>query len=245
MTTPCELQRLITLSVVDATYEPYFLRALLEAELYVHLPLTDDSGRLRLVVFNRPDGVQVIPVFSDLERARRAAGSAARIASMRGRDLFAGVPGATWMLDPNDTSTTLYPEEVRALLATGRASVAPRLFQTGRTQISPSPPEDRWLAEVLASALGPIAAAQAAHVVRGHHPVPESVATLLIIVAIAPEHAERAARAVALMLENCGQSLRVPVDLGTYDPAAPPSWVGDPGFEPLWERTSTPDAHRV
>lgn len=145
MTTPAPLQQLIQRSVEDPRREPEFLRALLEAELFVHLPVSDDSGRIRLICCTRPDEVTVIPVFSDADRARLAAGNAARVAVVRGRELFASAPGATWMLDPDDTSTTLYPEEIRALLESGTATVAPAQFKGRATALTPAPPEVAWV----------------------------------------------------------------------------------------------------
>lgn len=66
---PNPLQVLIEESASDSTREPAFLTGLLVAPLFVHLPLSDDSGRIRLVQFVRPDGLAVIPVFSDFDRA--------------------------------------------------------------------------------------------------------------------------------------------------------------------------------
>ncbi|WP_425598101.1 SseB family protein [Vulcaniibacterium tengchongense] len=79
--------------------EPAFFQALLTAVLYVHLPLSDDSGKVRLICFTRPDGITVIPVFSDDVKAHAAARGAARVVAVVGRELFESAPGATWMLD--------------------------------------------------------------------------------------------------------------------------------------------------
>lgn len=125
MTSTAELQRLISLSVADPRHEPDFLRALLTARLYVHLPLKPSSRALQLVCFTRPDGLTVIPVFTDEGKAAVAAQGAVRVGQVRGWDLFMSAPGATFMLDPNDVSTTLYPEEILALLSDGSAAMAP------------------------------------------------------------------------------------------------------------------------
>lgn len=66
------LDVLMQRAITNPSDEPAFLRALLDAELYVHRPEGDDDDRLRIVQFNRPDGLQVIPVFTDLFKARAA-----------------------------------------------------------------------------------------------------------------------------------------------------------------------------
>jgi hypothetical protein len=112
MTTPEQLARLQARAIENPMEEPAFFQALLTAVLYVHLPLSDDSGKVRLICFTRPDGITVIPVFSDDVKAHAAARGAARVVAVVGRELFESAPGATWMLDPNDVSCTLYPEEI-------------------------------------------------------------------------------------------------------------------------------------
>lgn len=77
MTTEADLKRLIDLSVAGAQHEPAFLRALLTATLYVHLPLISSGSNLT-----------VIPAFSDRTKAVAAAQDAVRIGSLRGSDLF-------------------------------------------------------------------------------------------------------------------------------------------------------------
>lgn len=240
MTTSAELQRLIARSVEDPRLEPEFLRALLDADLYVQLPLSDDAARLRLICFTRPDGLTVIPVFSDADRARVAAQNAARVAVVPGRELFASAPGATWMLDPNDTSTTLYPEEIRALLEQGTAAIAPASFRGQAMAISPALAEDLWLGELVAGAVAPIAAAQAVHLACGHAAGSVEPTALMAMVAVPPAFAERVARAVALALDASSRKPRLAVDLGTYDPAEPPEWVDDAEFAPVWQRGRVP-----
>lgn len=113
------LDQIIEQAARNPSLEPLFLRALLDAPLYVHLPLSDDSGRLRIVQFTRPDGIAVIPVFTGVDKAETAAQGAVRVARVRGRELLEGTRGATLMLNPNDVSTTLYPEEIALLLDEG------------------------------------------------------------------------------------------------------------------------------
>ena len=71
MTSQAELDQLSQLSRSDERLAPAFFRALLDATVYAHVPTSDDSGRIRMIQFRRPDGVMVLPFFSD-DQARFA-----------------------------------------------------------------------------------------------------------------------------------------------------------------------------
>lgn len=230
MTSPAELHRLIEESIRDPRREPEFLRALLEAKLFVHLPWSDDNPKLRLVCFTRPDGVTVIPMFSDRGKAERAAQGAVRIGVVGARELFASAPGATFMLDPNDTTTTLYPEEVDALLRGDPPPIAPVAASVSDTALSPPNPDDEWLGDLIGRALGAIGEVKAVHLALGHVAGARDPTTFLVIVAVDEKHAERVARAVAVALQASPRTLRLPVDLTVYAPMSTPDWMPEGGF---------------
>lgn len=236
MTTEAELKRLINLSVDDPRYEADFLRALLPATLYVHLPLAKSGRKLHLVCFTRPDGLTVIPIFSDHAKAEVAAQGAVRVGSVRGWELFMSAPGATFMLDPNDTSTTLYPEEITALLADGSAAIAPTSVPEAPVSVSPPLPEDAWVVDLVVTAVQAIEDVQAAHLVHAHADGSLEPTGLLAVVAVPPALAERAARAVALALQASPRTPRLAVDMTSYAPDAPPDWVTLEGLGPAWAR---------
>lgn len=238
MTTTAELKRLIELSVADPRQEPAVLRALLDARLYVHLPLSDDSPMLRLVCFTRPDGLTVIPVFTDVDKANAAAQGAVRIGTVRGRELFISAPGATFMLDPNDVSTTLYPEEVAALLASNEAAIAPTVIAHEPIGISPARPEDRWVGALVAGAVRGIATVDRVYLFQAHIGGSVEPTGLLAVVAVPVAGAERAARAAALALKKSERVPRLEIDLTTFDPADPPEWVEQEVFVPVWSRNA-------
>jgi hypothetical protein len=241
--TEAEFKRLMREAIADPVREPAMLRALLEAPLYVHLPLSDDSSRVRLICFTRPDGITVIPVFSDRAKADFAAQGAARVLPLRGRELFAAAPAATFMLDPNDTSMTLYPEEVRALLDDGTVVIAPAAFQGEGIVVTPAMDSDRWLGQLLVEVVSAIPAVQAVHLACGRPSDADSASSFVVMVAVTPNHAERVARAVALALAESPRTPRLGVDLGTYDPAEPPKWTSDPSLQPLWQRAQSTGHH--
>lgn len=231
-----ELKRLIQQAIEDPRREPAFLAALLDARLYVHLPLSDDLARVRLICFTRPDGLTVIPVFSDVEQAVAAARSAARVCAVSGRELFKSAPGATFMLDPNDVSTTLYPEEIRALLQGDEPAIAPRIVQQSPVDLSPIGPQNRWVADLVIEAVRTIESAEAVHLAQVHiEGVPEPT-RLLAVVAAPLAWSERIARAVAIALKNSPRVPDLGVDLSTYDPGERPAWTSQPGLSAIWVR---------
>ena len=238
MTTEAELKRLIDLSAGDPRYEADFLRALLPATLYVHLPLAKSGRKLHLVCFTRPDGLTVIPIFSDPAKAQVAAQGAVRVGSVRGWELFMSAPGATFMLDPNDTSTTLYPEEITALLSNGTATLAPTFVPDAPVEVSPALPEDGWVITLLVAAVESIDAVEAVHLVHAHMAGSLQPTGLLAVIAVPHAFAERAARAVALALKASDRKPRLAVDMTTYEPGDPPEWVSLAGLAPTWTRRS-------
>lgn len=236
MTTQAELKRLLELSVADPRHEPEFLRALLPATLYVHLPLAKSGRKLHLICFTRPDGLTVIPIFSDHTKAQAAAQGVVRVGTVRGWELFMSAPGATFMLDPNDTSTTLYPEEITALLSDGFAAVAPTSIPDAPVEVSPALPEDAWVGALAVAAVEPIETVEAVHLVHAHMAGSADPTGLLVVVAAPRAFAERAARAVALALEGASRKPRLPVDMTSYESGDPPAWVGDAALAPMWTR---------
>jgi hypothetical protein len=239
MTSAAELHQLIERSIEDPSLEPAFLRALLDATLYVHLPMSEAAGRVRVVTFTRPDGMPVVPVFTDAPRAAFAGRGAVRTVPIRGRELFQSLPGATFMLDPNDTTTTIYPEEVAALLATGLAVPAPTSSSGLDVGVGPASIEDRWVAEAVRGAVSGIPEAQTLHFAVAHEASSENPTGFLLIVGIPDAHAQRVARAITLALQSSAREPDLPVDVVTYDPEDAPEWVGLPGMEPIWRREAS------
>jgi hypothetical protein len=239
MLSEAELKGLMRKAIADPAYEPAMLRALLDAPVYVLLPMSDDSGRVRLITYTRPDGVQFIPFFSDAGRASTSAQGVVRIARVTGRELFEATPGATLMLDPNDTSMTLYPEEVAALLRGGLNLPAPIRGSSAGIEIAPAGPETADVVAFLVSALASLSGVEAIHVAQRHlGGLPE--ARVCIAVVAAPDAlAERVARCLSVEIERTQARLDATLDLVTYDPAkGRPAWLADAAFDPVWVRTS-------
>lgn len=241
MATATELERLRERALADPRQEAAYLRALLSATLYAHLPLSDDSGRMRLVMFTRPDGLAVIPVFTDLTKAHAAAGGHVRVTAVPGRDLLEATRGAILMLDPNDLGTTLYPEEIVALLDEGRVATAPVAFNCPALELLPPVAlRDGWLLDVLETALTPIDAVRRVHLAAARPTGAASAADRLLVVLEAPQAlVERAARAIAVALEGAPQVPWLPIDLASYEPGEIPVVGTDSGLDNAWTRPLT------
>lgn len=237
MTTVAELQRLKQRALADPTCEVDYLRALLDATLYAHAPLSDDSGKQHFLMFTRPDRVTVIPLFTDLAQAQDAARNAARVVAVQGRQMLEATRGATLMLDPNDVGMTLYPEEVASLLDAGEAAIAPVAADGPDLELQSPEPGDAWLMDLVAASVAPIAEVERVHLAAARPKGSTGEADrLLVIAAVPPAWGERASRAIATALFKSGRPPRLPVDLATYVPGETPAVSMDEGLRVAWVR---------
>jgi hypothetical protein len=239
MTTTAELQRLLEASIKDFRAEPAFLRALLDAPLFVHTPKTEPPGRRQFVMFKSPiDGRHVIPVFTDQAKADWAAQGNVHVLEMNGRALFDLARGATFVLDPNDNWCTLYPEEIERLLCDGTvASVqqwAPDEHLDKRVYKLDRVPKllTRGLGAVL-PAIREIEIAYLAGVkdIKGNMP-----GTLIVALGGDPKLAERSIRTAATALYDVINRVHRLVDLTHFDPADPPAWIHHLDLKPVYHR---------
>ena len=208
-----ELEAWLERARVNPAEEPAFFRRLLDALVHVHVPVSDDSGRPRLVQFRHPDGFDAIPFFTAWEKARFASSSAVKIVQVRGRDLFAGTKGATLMMNPNDGGAVLYPEEVAALLDTGFVA---RIEKTPHTQfhVRPAQSAPAWLADLVSQCLKDTSFVMAAYLLEASTSPPEELPPGLLIWLVADlAFAERAARLVGTAIQSRGAELDVVVDV--------------------------------
>jgi len=222
VTTPPELECLRSLAMADPRQEAAYLRALLSAKLYAHKPLSNDSNKLHLLMFTRADGVTVIPMFTDLEKADAAAGGSAGVVAAPGLELFEATRGATLMLDPNDIGMTLYPEEVAALLDEGHAGRAPIAAEAPDLVLAPLSPRNVWVFDLVARAVTTIPGVGRSHLASAHPRGGPATADRLLAIVAAPDSViERVARAIAVALEGAPRVPWLPVDLAAYPPGGP------------------------
>lgn len=233
------LDVLMQRAINNPSAEPAFLRALLDAELYVHRPEGDDDDLLRIVQFNRPDGLQVIPVFTDLFKARAASSPSVEIIGLKGRVLFEATRGATFMLNPNDASCTLYPEEISDLLSGRPVARAPIAGSAAGVEVELADEVDLWIGRLARRALEPIEPVTALYQLKAHTGAAGLTAALLVI-GVPAQHAERVARAIGARLEANAHRLNCAVDLTVFDPSGPlPDWLAPFAASSVWRRERT------
>ena len=234
-----ELRRLAK----DQRDEVPFFRALLNAAVYAHAPLSDDSGRVRFVQFAHPDTqALLLPFFSDAQQAHEASGGMRKVLVMTGRDFFELTLGATLMLNPNQDQVTLYPEEVQGLLESGTvAAIDIERLQEGMEigfRLPIHAPD--WLEARLRDLFTQLPYVETAYLAEMIRPDDRENFVLVIAAGVAPENAERAGRAISTKLPACCEGLQIAIDLMTFDPASEsPEWVHSLGVLPFYKRADT------
>lgn len=234
-----QLAALMQQAQADPAVFPLFLRALLEAPVYVHAPPSDDHPRLRLLQFERPDGLTVLPFFSDSTQAYAAAGQGARVLRFIGRELMETTRGATLMLNPNDVSCTLFPEEVAALLDRNAvADLAPGEVEKGNEPEVSIPTDDLdWLTRLVTRAVENLPQAQAAYLFDARFPQQPEHLVRLLAIAVTRADSERVARAIIVAIQAECARRACSVDLTTFDPGSGvPTWVERLGVLPFFRR---------
>lgn len=236
MQIPGQLERLMQRAIEDKQEEPAFFRSLLDATVYAHVPLSDDSRRLRFIQFMRPDGVTVLPFFTDRAKAQVAARSAARIVELTGRQLLTVTRGATLMLNPNDMHCTLYPEEIDALLTAGIVATVDQV-QLKEQEVWVGPPESSpvWLGEALTALFQRLPSVETAYLIEVRSPEDLTRASLVIAIGVAPAGTERVVRAVITQIQSRCEGLDMTIDLTAFDPPAGlPTWLAHDQAEPFY-----------
>jgi len=238
-----ELKRLVERAITDSRETPPFFRALLDAVVYAHIPISDDSGRSRFVQFSRPDnGEVVLPFFIDESEAYATAGDSRRVVALQGRVLLHHTLGATLMLDPNGLRCVLYPEEIRELLSSGRvAELDVEMIEEGRQMaLGPVDSVPDWLEPILSRILPDLPFVENAYLLITAQPEDPEKLTLLILLGVAPAYAERSWRAIATALQAQSAELELPIDMISYDPSeGPPELLKDIAVAPVYVRVES------
>lgn len=223
-----DLDALLAASIEDSALEPVFFRALLDSSVYVHAPARPTSQNLQLVTFIAPEGITVIPVFTDLAKAKRAWSPKVRIIELTGRELFLATPGATFMINPNDRRCTLYPEEVQSLLETGRVAMFSNEVLPQDVRVAVSAPVGPYteLTELLSRLLSTFHGVDAAYLcdVRPEDNLNEP-RLIVAIVGVGLDQ-ERIGRAIATGLQLGPIQVGVTVDAVFVEAGKPlPQWL--------------------
>jgi len=233
------IDQLIEQAQTDKHYEPDVVRALLQIEVYAHVPKHDDTGRLRFIQFVTPEGRTVLPFFTDESQAQAATGDSVRIVRLNGRQLLEATRGATLMLNPNKTPCTLYPEEIAALLDHDEvANMESEVMPERQMLVAAPDPVPTWLIEPLISLYKTLDCVVSAYVAEIRFKESPETKTLLIVVSAATIDAERAARASITTLQSLCEGRDIGVDLTVFEPGSPPAWLADSSIKSFYSKVT-------
>jgi hypothetical protein len=215
-------EELMTRSMEDPSAEPAFMSAFLEATVYVHAPVKDRPGNLRLVSFpHSQTGVYLIPFFSDRGQAEESSSPSIPIIEMKGRQLFEITPGATLILNPNRRYCLFYPEEV-ALLLQGKA-LPPPMRVTDHEEVArplePMAEPPSWLVEALRELFAGIPSVDRAAIARCVRSDANDSDQLVIVAVVSDADAERVGRAATVALKEACDEAKTELDLLTISPS--------------------------
>jgi len=231
-----ELERLLERARTHGE-EPAFFQGLLDAWVYAHVPLVDDHPRVRLVQFRHPEGFLAVPFFTSEEKANIAGQGAVRTVKLNGRELLASAPGATFMLNPNDGGCVLYPEEIDALIRTGSIARVEKTQLEDDYSILVSEKADPpiWLMLRLAALYAKLGFVQTAYLLKVAPCRAPREESYLIVLAVPPENAERAARATITEIQALCAANDTGVDISVFDPLeGRPAYLRQPGVERIY-----------
>lgn len=214
-----QLEALMRRAVADSQGERDFLLALPNANLYTLAPLSDDHPRLRLWMFQRPDGVNFIPYFTNEVQAREAAANSLRIVSMLGRELLEISRGAMVVVNPNHEACTVYPEEIEALLE-GFVAVIHSEQLTADREILASRPRNppAWLTRTLRELYATLPFVTRAWLVETRQPVTPDESVMLVCIEAESQHCQRASHATITALQQKCVEEKFPLDVIASDP---------------------------
>jgi hypothetical protein len=225
MLTQEEIECSMHASIADPRLESQFFQDLLNARVYAFVPVSDDHSKLRMVMFRQPtDGLHFIPFFTSEAQALEALGNDRRICTCDGRTLFEATLGATLILNPNHESCILYPEEVTALLTTGKVPpFSTTVLKESRDVYARSPdPIPEKLVRPLKQLYSSLPFVISARLVETSLPENPDSRTTVVCLEVRPPHAQRAARATAIALQTVQHGLGATVDILSCDPGKRP-----------------------
>ena len=243
MTTSSELELLMKRSKANGAEDATFFKALLDATIYVHVPKDKRQFPSRFMQFRRSDEPgMLIPFFIDRTHAERSTQRVARVVAMKGRAFLEASRGSTLILNPEETPCCiLYPEEVASLLDESYMARVEALSidEEGALACAPdSIPEG--LVEILILVLRDLPFVEVAYVARRASDKAQDPGATLIVLGGDPKLAERAARAVATVLQRQAPRFETGVDMVHFDTSKPPpEWLTDLGLQPVFRRATS------
>jgi hypothetical protein len=151
------------------------------------------------------------------------------------------------MLNPNEVSCTLFPEEVAALLDRDAvADLAPGAVAEGNEPQVSIPSDDlAWLTSRVASVVGALPEVREAYLLDARFPRSPDHLVRLIAISVTRASWERTARAVIVAIQKECERRQCSVDLTTFDPSSdPPAWIEGLGADPFYRGSPSPVARK-
>jgi hypothetical protein len=231
-----KLERLFEQAYSSHFNEAAFYTHLLQAMVFVHVPMSDDAKNVRLIQFRHPDGFDVIPVFTSAQRCARAASAAVKSIQLACIELLGATRGATLMINPNDGGPVLYPEEITALLEKGTLETFEKLEPAGDTwDVRPARNPLIHVVEAVRAGAASASFIRQVYLLERRETDSDELVLLVYIVAESG-HLERAARYMVQVLQNLQPRPDTVMDVAVYDTAlAPPAFLDELGAVPVFD----------
>lgn len=230
-----QLERLFEQAHSSHFNEAVFYTHLLQARVFVHVPVSDDAKSVRLIQFRHPDGFDAIPVFTSAQRCARAASAAVKAIQLPCMELFGATRGATLMINPNDGGPVLYPEEITALLEKGTLETFEKLEPAGGTwDVRPAQNPSMHLVEAVRAGAAAASFIKQVYLLEKRE-TGSGEFVLLVYIGTESSHIERAARHMVQVLQNIHPRADAVIDVAVYDAVcARPNFLDQVGAAPVF-----------
>lgn len=232
-----ELDRLFEEGMLSIFNEEPLLSQLINAMVYVHVPVSDDCKHIRLVQFRHPDGFEAIPFFTTERRSENAKSKYVRTLCMPCVELFNGTRGATLVLNPNNGGPILFPEEIASLLDGRPLETFEKVSPFGGSMdVRPAMSPPNALLEALRSGASMTSFIKYVYVLEKREAEePSSQTTLLVYLGAEAKHMERAARHVVLLIQQMNPRLEDIVDVAVFDAGqSRPDFLNELEADPIY-----------
>lgn len=231
-----QLERLFEQAHSNHLNEAAFYTHLLQAKVFVHVPVSDDAKSLRLIQFRHPGGFDAIPVFTSAQRCARAASAAVRPIQLPCLELLNATRGATLMINPNDGGPVLYPEEITSLLGNGTLETFEKLEPAGGAwEVRPARNPLIHVVEAVRAGAASVSFIRQVYLLEKRETDSEEL-VLLVYVGAESGHLERAARYMVQVLQDLQPRPDTVMDIAVYDTAlTQPAFLDELGAVPVFD----------
>lgn len=230
-----QLERLFEQAHSSHLNEASFYSQLLQAIVYVYVPVSDDAKNVRLIQFRHPGGFDAIPIFTSAERCARAGSHAVQALRLPCIDLLNATRGATLMINPNEGGPVLYPEEIAALLEKGTLETFETLESAkGTWDVRPAQSPPMHLVEAVRAGANSASFIKQVYLLEKRETGSEDL-VLLVYLGADSGHLERAARHMVQVLQGLRPRSEAVLDVAVYDAArARPEFLDQLGAVPTF-----------